>query len=1029
MRLSTPRILTFPAVSACLAVSLAATVLLEPWGREAASGCAFEVQVESDRSGLVQLYFDIGKGLSEADSSIQTILAGHPALLRFPLPSATFRTLRFDPNDRAARMTVSGARIADRSGRTLLAFGPERFLPEYQIQSLKTQGRNLLIEISPGAFDPQMGIVLAGPFTLPRPPWWIRAAALFAALLGCVLLGGWAVRSARVRFGARAASAWGYALAHPGRALLAASALSTVAANYPVIFAGRTVVTPNFGVALLYGQNPWLPGFQSVEVGDPHKADVAALLWHHLPLSMIERRALGEGEWPLWDRYDSAGSPLLGQGQSCFGDPLNVLAILANGAAWSWDVKFILAKWIFALGIGLCAWRCSSSLPASLLVAASASFMGFFVYRVNHPAIFSLCYSPWILFCWLRMTDGRASWRTVVWLAALVGANWTEMNSGTVKEAYTLILSMNFTGFCILLGCGCPIREKARLLAGLLAAGVVFAMISSPVWLTFLHALRASYTSYNSPLAFQLQPGMLIGLFDEAFYRPFQLESGVVNPSCSFLVLVGLLWAAVRWRTLAGDRWAVPLLISSLPALALAFGVVPPQWVSRIPFLGNILHVDNTFSCALIVVLSILSSIGWREAWERLGSIEGRREAFAVMVLLGGLFGAYLGTAQVIVRSAYWDKTWGNLVEVAPFIKVYGLSLVAGAGVLLATLHLMRRRGSPTAAALVFAALALAVLSWRGGLQVGTGYSDYEVKPPHRVDLAADSPTIDAVLARRDAPFRALGFHDDLLPGWSGTYGLEGISGPDALVNPLYRELLDTAGVRRVWDWRYMVEVEDLPRLRRVFDLLNVRFYLSYRRDRVSIERQLRPLASLDMDAYESDSVWPRAFFTDSAAVYTDAVQFCSWVQAGDGRPFVGIEHTDWVKLSPLPRVKGDLSKREVRAATGYRLTENTTAFTVSATGPGFIVLQEAFEPGNFSATIDGLDAPVIRANHAFKAIYVDGPGTYRVVFSYWPRGFSTALALSATGVVLLALVLGAALVKLRGAPGRPSEGMMPVRP
>ncbi len=1026
MSLSSPRIPSYPVLLACLAVAVAAAVLFEPWGWEAGSGCAFEVRVESDRSGLVQLYFDTGRGLSEADSAIQTILAGHPALLRFPLPSGTFKTLRFDPNDRAAKMTVSGARIADRSGRTLLAFGPDRFQPQYQIDALKTEGPNLYIEITPGGYDPQMGIALTGPFSLPRRPWYLGAASVFAASLGCVLLMAWAVRSPRLRWQDRAAAAWALARAHPGRALLVATALSTVGANYPVIFAGRTIVTPNFGVALLYGQNPWLPGFQSIEVGDPHKADVAALLWHHLPLSMIERRALGEGEWPLWNRYDSGGSPLLGQGQSCFGDPLNLLPMMANGAAWAWDVKFILAKWLLAWGIGLCAWNCSRSLPASLLTAASASFMGFFVYRVNHPAIFSLCYSPWILYCWLRVIAGRMSWRAVVWLAALVGANWTEMNSGTVKEAYTLILSMNFAGLCLLLGCGRPFREKISLLAGLFAAGVLFAMIGAPVWLTFLHALKASYTSYNSPLAFQLQPGMLIGLFDEAFYRPFQLESGVVNPSCTLLVLLGLLWAGVRWRSLVGDRWVASLLVASLPALGLAFGVVPPVWVSRIPFIGNILHVDNTFSCALIIVLSVLSSIGWREALARLGSIEGRREALAVMLLLAGIFGAYFGTAQVIVRSAYWDKTWGKLIEVAPFIKFYALSLVAGAGVLLASIHFMRRRGSPTAATVVFAALAWALLSWRGGLQAGVGYSDYVVKPPHRVDLRADSPTIDALLARGDAPFRALGLHDDLLPGWSGAYGLEGISGPDALVNPLYRELLDAAGVRRVWDWRYMVEAEDLHRLRPVFDLLNVRYYLSYRRDRIPIGKQLRPLASLDMDSFESDSVWPRAFFTDSAAVYNDAAQFCSWVKAGDGRPFVGIQHADWTKLIPLPRVNGDLSKRIVRAAHDYRLTENTTAFTVAATGPGFIVLEEAFEAGNFSATIDGREAPVIRANHAFKAVYVDGPGDYRVVFSYRPRRFSASLFFCAAGVGLLALALGTALFKLRSPPGGSLAGPMP---
>ena len=95
-------------------------------------------------------------------------------------------------------------------------------------------------------------------------------------------------------------------------------------------------------------------------------ADVGVLFWHHLPLSMAENRAvLRDGELPLWNRYDSAGSPLLGQGQSCFGDPLQVIPILADGAAWAWDVKYLLAKWLFAFGIGLCCWHSFRSLPAA----------------------------------------------------------------------------------------------------------------------------------------------------------------------------------------------------------------------------------------------------------------------------------------------------------------------------------------------------------------------------------------------------------------------------------------------------------------------------------------------------------------------------------------------------------------------------------------------------------------------------------------------------------------------------------------
>ena len=1005
-----PRGLNLPAVVACLAFAIAAVLPFEPWGWSAPSSCSFEVSAESEQSGLVQLYYDVGRGLNERDSSIVPIVAGRRTLLRFPLPGGTFRALRFDPLDRDTRMTISGARIVGGGGQTVLSFAPDQFAPYLQIDGLKVRDQSLLIETTPGGFDPQLLIKLAKPFALHGPFWWEEIALIFAAMVGAVALVSWAGRSGRFALAERAASVWRAAGAFPGRAILAVGLVATIAANYPVIFAGRTIVTPSFGAALLYGQNPWLPGNLSAEVGDPHAADIGALLWHHLPLSMIEHNALfRDGELPLWNRYDSTGSPLLGQGQSCFGDPLNLLPILSDGAGWAWDLKFLLAKWILACGIGLCAWRSSRHLPASLLLAASAPFFGFFVYRLNHPAIFSLCYAPWILYCWLGFIESRSARSAALWLAGLIGANWIEMNSGTVKEAYVLIPSMNFAGVCLLLSCRRPLADRARLLGAAIVAGAIFAMVGSPVWLTFYRALRASYTSSNTPLAFQLQPGMFIGLFDEAFYRPFQVDLGVINPSSNFVVLIGLLWAAVRWRSVSADRRAVGLFLSSLPALALAFGLVPPGLVTRIPFLANVLHIDNTFSCALIIIYSALAAVGWREAMERLGTREGRAEAVAVVCLLLALFAAYLGTAQAVVRSAFWDRTWGKLIGVPPFIHAYAWSLVAAAAVLMWAVHAGRRRGSPTPAIIICIAIALGAMDWRGGLQIGTGFSDYVVRPTRRLDLQAKSPAIDAILAARDAPFRVVGFYNDLLPGWSIVYGLEGISGPDALVNPYYRVLMDSAGVGRVWDWRYMVEGKDLAALKPVLDFLNVRFYVGFRQDPKPIEKKLKHFQSSDMDVYESGAAWPRAFFTDSAAVYNDPAQFCSWIKAGDGRPFAGIQRSDWVQLSPLPRVSGDLTTRKIRAAEDYNLTTNTTSFTVAATGPGFIVLSEAFEPGNFHATVNGREATVLRVNHAFKGVYVDAAGTYRVKFSYWPRGFSTTLVMFAVGLGLIALGLLAA--------------------
>jgi hypothetical protein len=812
--------------------------------------------------------------------------------------------------------------------------------------------------------------------------------------------------------------AWKAASAAPGRALALMAVLGTLGANYPVVFAGRSFVSPNLGVALLYGQSPWLPGFQSGEVGDAHKADVGALLWHHLPLSVIERQALlHDGELPLWNRYDATGVPLLGQGQSFFGDPLHIIPILANGVSWAWDIKFLLAKWLFACGVGLCVWRLFRHLPTALLTAASVSFLGFFVYRIDHPAIFGLCYSPWILYAWIRCTEARSTRGLVIWLAALIGANWTEMNSGTAKEAYVLLIMMNFSGMCLFLLSERSPREKARLLAGLVAAGALFAMISSPIWYTFYRALKVSYTSYNAADAFQIQPGMFIGLFDEAFYRPFQFQSGVINPSANVFILIGILWAAIRWRSLLADRRALALAVSTVPSLALVFGAVPPAFIAKVPFLGNILHIDNTFSCVLIVIFAVLSGFGWREAWDRLASIDGRREAAAVVALLGVIYAAYLGTAQTVLRSSYAAFTWGRNIKLEPFIHGYGLSLILGAAVLLWALGRMRKRGMATPAMLICSLVALGTFHWREALQVGEGFADYVVRPAKRTDLFAKSPTIDAILEHMDTPTRVIGFHNDLLPGWSIVYGIEGISGPDALMNPYYREFMTAAGINRIWDWRYIVEPVEVARFKPVFDLLDARYYVGYHLGTNRPGKEVAEVLSADMDTYESKSVWPRAFFTDSVAVYKDVGQYTSWIYAGDGRPFAGIQLSDWVNLVPAPNVSGDLGKRQVTAAESYHLTTNTTAFTVKASGPGFIVLTEAYEKDNFHATLNGKRVPYFRINHAFKGIYVDGAGTYEVKFAYWPRGLSTALIVSAVGFGLIALALLKAVLGRRGEP------------
>src|SRR4029077_4863921 len=120
-------------------------------------------------------------------------------------------------------------------------------------------------------------------------------------------------------------------------------------------------------------------------------------------------------------------------------------------------------------------------LPSALIVSLAAPFMGFFVYRVNHPAFFSLCYSPWVLYGWVRIaqaTDGRGTMR---WIAGLAAANFVLFKSGPVKEACVLLLCLNFSGCCVLLANAEPWNVRLAKLAGCAWAGVLFLLLSAPM--------------------------------------------------------------------------------------------------------------------------------------------------------------------------------------------------------------------------------------------------------------------------------------------------------------------------------------------------------------------------------------------------------------------------------------------------------------------------------------------------------------------------------------------------------------------
>ncbi len=1017
---------TLPALLVAALVSAVVVIPFLPIAHNTGGLFAVEARVASSEAGYVQVYYDDGSGLSEYHSSRLALAASAtPQLYRLTLPPGRYNGLRFDPIDRPGTLTIESIRVAALSGRVVRAIDLAELKPANQIASAKIRAGGLEIAVTPGGNDPQLWIPFPQPTELKATVSELfagllpRAAGVWIALLAGLLV---------LEFLPRARAAFVAAIqalaARPRRALALGAALAVAASAYPVIFMGKSYVSPNFGTSLLYDGLPTLPGATDRGFVNNMGSDVGAIMWAHVPYSFVQHRALMQGELPVWNRYNSLGSPLLGQGQSMFGDPLHFFVVVANGASWAWDLKYLVAKWLGAFALGLIVYALTRHLPAALIVSAAVPFVGFFVYRINHPAIFSFCYAPWALYCWVRAAQAQNARGTALWAAGLIVANAALMNSGTAKEAYMLLLTMNFSGVCVLLASDAPWRVRLAKFVGFGWAGVIFMLLTAPVWATFLHTLANAQTTYDAVSAYQIQPAMLLGLFDETFYRPLSEGHYVFNPSLNFLLLLGVLYFTATLRLNVANRLVLALATSSLLPLALAFGLVPAAWIVKIPFLANVAHIDNTFSCALIILWSVLAGVGFARAATRLGTRDGRGDIAIAGLLLFALVFAWISFGQAAHRilfgaapNAFYLKQ-GESIPIDPFVWGYlAVLLAASAGLVWLAHRAFARRAIGSAAALGFGLCALALL-WRQGLHASAvGFEDYVVRPPTRVNFHATSPAIKLLqAAQAREPGRGFGLHANFFAGWTSAYGLEAINSPDALMNPWCHALFDAAQIPRPWGWDLGVAPEDIPKIRPLFDALNVRYYLDLRSDQGVMGQALKLVQTADLDVYESPTVWPRAFFTDRLAIYDEPTNYVEAIRAGDGRPFAAAQRsqlTDERALLGLPR---GLIDRTVAPAANYKLTENTTSFDVHATGPGIVVLNEVFWAGDFRAEINGKKAPVLRMNHAFKAVLLDAAGDYHISFRCVPKNFPRNLALCGVGAFLLIGSLGLALRRPRAA-------------
>jgi hypothetical protein len=872
--------------------------------------------------------------------------------------------------------------ILARDGSTRAVIPLQELVPTHQIDVLERSSGRLVLDAPRGSNDPILHYTPSSPITL-RPSGRMMMGLL--ARIGIWWIGGiflvWAgqrsLQPAVPALRRLVKVSTIFADANPCLAIIATALIATVLATYPVLLFGRSFGAPNNGgTFMLYDQPPFVPGSTDLAIEDTRGSDVGAMMWQSVPHSHVQREALAMGEVPLWNRYNAAGRPLWGQGLSYILDPLHWLTLVTRDPGSGWDIKFVAHRFVFAAGIGLAALAATGVWLPSALAAAAAPFAGVFAYRLNHPAIFSLTYAPWVLLGWFLLARASARIQHLRALALIAVASSLVLVASPPKEAIVTLLGMETTGAAIVLWSAESWRQGGQRFAAGCIAGVIVVLLTMPHWLVFLDTLLLSFTAYENPQVIRAGLPHAIALF----LSP--LVPGVPFPGLHPLALVMAIAALTAPRRLL-EHHVLSCAIGAAGLITVAFGVMPEAWLLRVPLIAQIGHIHDALPTAALTLLLVVCAVG------------------ADVLLRSGLLRALIISVIAGIAS-WWLLARVSETTVLNSFELWALFLLLPIAVALPGCWLAARRESPGLLPLIAAGVAPCVLLLPGGLHVNShvpGLDKLLIQPRERATLDENSPAVDAMHHASTEPVRTTGLDSTLFPGTQALYELEGIGGADPLEVPAYRELVDAAGITRAGVWLTLISGPDLLRLAPLLDMLNVRFLLA----RSGSESQ----GFVDVPVPRGDrlrvgrraTAWPRAFFVDEVSTYVDAPDLLRKV-AAVGRPFAAVQAGDQ-RAADFAGPMGTGSGTVV-AASGYKLTPNTTSFAIRAPGPGVAVLTETFLPEDFRATLNGNPVPYFRVNHAFKAVRIPSGGVWIVKFEYRPARWEFSLTMASLGIALL---------------------------
>ncbi len=759
--------------------------------------------------------------------------------------------------------------------------------------------------------------------------------------------------------------------------------------------------TPVLAIILGFGAF-WLLFFWSILVRRSHFIPWDLIDQHYMFQGFISR-TLGDDDSLWWSPNIMGGYPVIADPLSALFYPPNLLMHLLVPRDFlpylALELQATLHFLLAAVGTFLLARMLTGSNAGGIVAGLTWAFGSYFVWHLPHLSpISTLSWLPWILLAYaMAIRHGSLVWTGLAALAT--GVMMLAGHAMTILQISYLLIG--FSVVLAVLRWGLPWFERLRpaIVAGVaLALGAGIAAIQLlPGWqlsgiseradFGFSEAADSSFAPYWSITA--LIPNFF-SVFDPGEYW----AAGDPAETNLYMGLIPLALAAIGivGSKLSDRRTTLLILAGTIVAMLLSFGTFAWPFQIAYDLLPGFDRVRRpaTFIAFAQFGIALLAAFGVKALTEPTGDPLWSR----LSRWLG--IGAALVLGMAAFASVLMVTTIGEPAQ-QQFVGIISGAIIAGV-VLVAGFAIARSRqgfylSGGTAIALLIALVAVDL----GSAHKAATYQNEEMPPNQYVgedwvygqgdDLV---PTLRE-LTKVDDPYRILPVGTASV--WANgpfVWDLHSASGYITLCPLEYCELLEvaqsdpTSPIAGLLNIRYLVTDEDLEER-----------FGEHVADRLELAHDgWTPV-------YANPNALTRVWTTTSVTILDEEDVLAHLV---DNPERIGEEVVLSDPDAPVTEAGDDSGQAEIQSY-------DNTRVVVDASMPddGYLFVADTWYPG-WSASIDGEETEIFRANHAFRAVHVPA-GNHEVEFSYQQPWLREGAVVSIVSVLLTIGIAGVGII------------------